>query len=138
MPDNRTYCMFTNAGTVEVAEHHYGPHTVVWSDYGEEVVVFGELGAEALCIAFSPYRIRTRPHGARRWPLAGTTGSSSPGRTPRWTLAPIPTCSVSGREVEQAGYDELFIPEHLLGVNVTERPDWRPLNPTTLENDKPV
>lgn len=42
------------------------------------------------------------------------------------------------REVEQAGYDELFIPEHVLGVNVTERPDWRPLNPTTLENDKPV
>ena len=54
MPDNRTYCMFTNAGTVEVGEHRYGPHTVVWSDYGEEVVVFGEPGAEALCIAFPP------------------------------------------------------------------------------------
>jgi hypothetical protein len=26
----------------------------VWSDYGEEVVVFGEPGAEALCIAFPP------------------------------------------------------------------------------------
>ena len=54
MPDNRTYCMFTNAGTIEVAGHQYGRHTVVWSDYGEEVVVFGEPGAEALCIAFPP------------------------------------------------------------------------------------
>jgi len=41
-------------------------------------------------------------------------------------------------EVEQAGYDELFIPEHVLGVNVAERPEWRPLNPTTLKNDKPL
>jgi hypothetical protein len=28
-----------------------GSHTVVRSDYGEEVVVFGEPGAEALMIA---------------------------------------------------------------------------------------
>jgi len=40
------------------------------------------------------------------------------------------------REVEQAGYDELFIPEHVLGVNAGQRPDWRPLNPNTLKNDK--
>jgi len=42
------------------------------------------------------------------------------------------------REVEQAGYDELFIPEHVVGVNANQRPDWRPLNPNTLEKDKPI
>jgi probable F420-dependent oxidoreductase len=42
------------------------------------------------------------------------------------------------REVEQAGYDELFIPEHVVGVNAGRRPDWRPLNPNTLKNDKPI
>ena len=54
MPDNRTYCMFTTTGTIEVAGRHYARHTVVWSDYGEQVVVFGEPRAEALCIAFPP------------------------------------------------------------------------------------
>ena len=39
---------------------------------------------------------------------------------------------------EEIGYTNLGLPDHVLGVNVTERPDWRPLNPTTLENDKPV
>ena len=54
MPDHRTYCMFTNTGTIAVDGQQYGRHTVVWSDYGEEVAVFGEPGAEALCIAFPP------------------------------------------------------------------------------------
>jgi hypothetical protein len=54
MPDHRTHCMFTNTGMVEVDGRQYGRHTVVWSDYGEEVAVFGESGAEALCIAFPP------------------------------------------------------------------------------------
>jgi probable F420-dependent oxidoreductase len=42
------------------------------------------------------------------------------------------------RDVERAGYDELFIPEHVVGINADQRPDWRPLNPNTLENDKPI
>jgi probable F420-dependent oxidoreductase len=42
------------------------------------------------------------------------------------------------RDVEQAGYDELFIPEHVVGINANQRPDWRPLNPNTLEKDKPI
>jgi redox-sensitive bicupin YhaK (pirin superfamily) len=52
MPEHRSYCMFTNTGTIEVDGRHRGRHTVVWSDYGEEVAVFGEPGAEALCIEF--------------------------------------------------------------------------------------
>jgi probable F420-dependent oxidoreductase len=40
--------------------------------------------------------------------------------------------------IEQAGYDELFIPEHVVGINANQRPDWRPLNPNTLEQDKPI
>jgi probable F420-dependent oxidoreductase len=42
------------------------------------------------------------------------------------------------RDVERAGYDELFIPEHVVGINANQRPDWRPLNPNTLEQDKPI
>jgi probable F420-dependent oxidoreductase len=42
------------------------------------------------------------------------------------------------RGVERAGYDELFIPEHVVGINANQRPDWRPLNPNTLKNDKPI
>jgi probable F420-dependent oxidoreductase len=42
------------------------------------------------------------------------------------------------RDVEQVGYDELFIPEHVVGINANQRPEWRPLNPNTLEKDKPI
>jgi probable F420-dependent oxidoreductase len=42
------------------------------------------------------------------------------------------------RGIERAGYDELFIPEHVVGINANHRPDWRPLNPNTLEKDKPI
>lgn len=52
MPSDRTYCMFTNVGDIEVDGRSCGRHTVVWSDYGEEVNVIGEPGTEALCIAF--------------------------------------------------------------------------------------
>jgi probable F420-dependent oxidoreductase len=40
--------------------------------------------------------------------------------------------------VESAGFDELFIPEHVVGINARQRPDWEPLNPTTLERGKPI
>jgi probable F420-dependent oxidoreductase len=40
--------------------------------------------------------------------------------------------------IERAGYDELFIPEHVVGINANQRPDWRPLNPNTLKKDKPI
>jgi hypothetical protein len=52
MPGDRTYCMFTNVGDIEVLGQTYGRHTVVWSDWGENVEVIGNPGAEALCIAF--------------------------------------------------------------------------------------
>jgi hypothetical protein len=52
LPADRTYCLFTNAGDIEVDGRAYGRHTVVWSDYGENVDVSGAPGAEALCIAF--------------------------------------------------------------------------------------
>jgi probable F420-dependent oxidoreductase len=40
--------------------------------------------------------------------------------------------------IERAGYDELFIPEHVVGINANQRPDWRPLNPNTLKKDVPI
>jgi probable F420-dependent oxidoreductase len=40
--------------------------------------------------------------------------------------------------LEAAGFDEIFIPEHVVGINVDRRPDWRPLNPNTLERGKPI
>jgi hypothetical protein len=52
MPADRTYCMFTNVGDIDVAGQRCGRHTVVWSDFGETVEVIGEPGAEALCIGF--------------------------------------------------------------------------------------
>jgi hypothetical protein len=52
LPADRTYCLFTNAGDIEVDGRTCGRHTVVWSDYGENVDVSGAPGAEALCIAF--------------------------------------------------------------------------------------
>jgi hypothetical protein len=52
MPGDRTYCMFTNVGDIEVGGRLYGRHTVVWSDYGESVDVAGKPGTEALCIGF--------------------------------------------------------------------------------------
>ena len=56
---------------------------------------------------------------------------------PTWDLGTDPdVLGQWARDVERAGYDELFIPEHVLGVNAGQRPDWRPLNPNTLKNDK--
>jgi probable F420-dependent oxidoreductase len=40
--------------------------------------------------------------------------------------------------LEAAGFDEIFIPEHVVGINADRRPDWRPLNPNTLERGKPI
>src|SRR5438105_4476039 len=40
--------------------------------------------------------------------------------------------------LEEIGFDEIFIPEHVVGINAHERPDWAPLNPTTLERGKPI
>jgi probable F420-dependent oxidoreductase len=40
--------------------------------------------------------------------------------------------------LEAAGYDELFIPEHVVGINAQQRPDWEPLNPNTLRRGKPI
>jgi len=40
--------------------------------------------------------------------------------------------------LEAIGYDELFIPEHVVGINANLRPDWEPLNPNTLERGKPI
>ena len=58
---------------------------------------------------------------------------------PTWDLGTDPdVLGQWARDVERAGYDELFIPEHVVGVNAGQRPDWRPLNPNTLKNDKPI
>jgi probable F420-dependent oxidoreductase len=40
--------------------------------------------------------------------------------------------------LEEIGFDELFIPEHVIGINAGLRPDWRPLNPNTLKRDTPI
>lgn len=40
--------------------------------------------------------------------------------------------------LERIGFDELFIPEHVVGINAELRPDWRPLNPNTLKPDVPL
>jgi probable F420-dependent oxidoreductase len=40
--------------------------------------------------------------------------------------------------MESIGFDEIFIPEHVVGINAGLRPDWEPLNPNTLQKDKPI
>ncbi|HJY73466.1 MAG TPA: LLM class flavin-dependent oxidoreductase, partial [Streptosporangiaceae bacterium] len=40
--------------------------------------------------------------------------------------------------MESIGFDEIFIPEHVVGINAGLRPDWEPLNPNTLKKDKPI
>ena len=40
--------------------------------------------------------------------------------------------------LEECGFDELFIPEHVVGINAGQRPGWTPLNPNTLERGKPI
>jgi alkanesulfonate monooxygenase SsuD/methylene tetrahydromethanopterin reductase-like flavin-dependent oxidoreductase (luciferase family) len=40
--------------------------------------------------------------------------------------------------VEGIGFDEVFIPEHVVGINVVARPGWSPLNPNTLESGPPI
>jgi len=40
--------------------------------------------------------------------------------------------------LEECGFDELFIPEHVVGINAQQRPEWAPLNPNTLERGKPI
>lgn len=65
MPDDRTYCMFTNVGDIEVGGRSYGRHTVVWSDYGENVDVVGKRGTEALCIAFPAIEFAPDTSGRR-------------------------------------------------------------------------
>lgn len=40
--------------------------------------------------------------------------------------------------VEALGFDEIFIPEHVVGINAQLRPDWNPLNPTTMQRGKPI
>jgi probable F420-dependent oxidoreductase len=42
------------------------------------------------------------------------------------------------RGLEDCGFDELFIPEHVVGINAQQRPEWEPLNPNTLERGKPI
>jgi probable F420-dependent oxidoreductase len=40
--------------------------------------------------------------------------------------------------VESIGFDELFIPEHVVGINVASHPGWNPLNPNTLRPGPPI
>jgi probable F420-dependent oxidoreductase len=40
--------------------------------------------------------------------------------------------------LESIGFDEIYIPEHVVGIDVTKRPDWRPLDPNTLKNGPPL
>src|SRR5579859_7203306 len=40
--------------------------------------------------------------------------------------------------MESIDFDEIFIPEHVVGINAGLRPDWEPLNPNTLKKDKPI
>ncbi|MER5628032.1 LLM class F420-dependent oxidoreductase [Streptosporangium sp. NPDC002544] len=42
------------------------------------------------------------------------------------------------RGLEEIGFGELYVPEHVVGVNAEVRADWRPLNPHTLQADKPI
>jgi hypothetical protein len=77
MPDDRTYCMFTNVGSVEVEARQYGRHTVVWSDFGEQVVVSGEPGAEALCIAFPTAEFAPDTSGRAYAAVVGGDGPAS-------------------------------------------------------------
>jgi probable F420-dependent oxidoreductase len=42
------------------------------------------------------------------------------------------------RGVEDLGFHDLLIPEHVVGIDTGRRPEWRPLNPTTLKRDNPI
>ena len=39
---------------------------------------------------------------------------------------------------ESIGFEEIFISEHVVGIDTRLRPDWEPLNPTTLQTGKPI
>jgi hypothetical protein len=52
LPADRTYCLFTVRGNIDVDGVTCGQHTVLWSDLGEASTVEGHGGSEALCIAF--------------------------------------------------------------------------------------
>jgi hypothetical protein len=56
LSSDRTYCLFTVRGDIDVAGRTYGEHTVLWSDFGESVTVEGQPGTEGLCIAFPTAR----------------------------------------------------------------------------------
>jgi probable F420-dependent oxidoreductase len=40
--------------------------------------------------------------------------------------------------LESIGFDEIYIPEHVVGIDVSQRPDWRPLDPNTLRPGPPL
>src|SRR4029077_8132938 len=40
--------------------------------------------------------------------------------------------------VEGIGLHEVYIPEHIVGVDTAKRPDWRPLDPNTLKSGPPL
>jgi probable F420-dependent oxidoreductase len=40
--------------------------------------------------------------------------------------------------LESIGFDEIYIPEHVVGIDVSKRPDWRPLDPNTLQHGPPL
>ena len=40
--------------------------------------------------------------------------------------------------LESIGFDEIYIPEHVVGIDVSKRPDWRPLDPNTLQHGSPL
>jgi probable F420-dependent oxidoreductase len=40
--------------------------------------------------------------------------------------------------LESIGFDEIYVPEHVVGIDVSKRPDWRPLDPNTLRRGPPL
>jgi probable F420-dependent oxidoreductase len=40
--------------------------------------------------------------------------------------------------LESIGFDQLYIPEHVVGIDVSKRPEWRTLDPNTLQIGPPL
>jgi hypothetical protein len=63
LPAERTYCLFTVRGDIDIDGATHGQHTVLWSDLGETSTVEGHEGTEALCIAFPTAELARSQNG---------------------------------------------------------------------------
>ena len=59
-------------------------------------------------------------------------------RIPHSTWVPTRPCCDWAVGAESIAFEEIFISGHVVGIDTRLRPDWEPLNPTTLQTGKPI